>query len=240
MLPVAILSGGLATRMRPMTETIPKALLTVAGKPFVHYQLEALAMQGVKKVVLCLGYLGEMIEADIGDGSQFNIEVFYSYDGNKLVGTGGALKKALSIIGDEFFVLYGDSFLPINFKSVEAFYKLAKKPALMTIFHNQGRWDSSNVEFENDNLIEYNKQLPNPRMKYIDYGLSVLTAEALKTPEWGDVFDLSLVFHSLSRQSQLAGLEVFERFYEIGSPSGLADLEQFLRDKSELRPTTPS
>ena len=110
----------------------------------------------------------------------------------------------------------------------------------MTIFYNQGRWDSSNVEFENDNLIEYNKQLPNPRMKYIDYGLSVLTAEALKNPEWGDVFDLSLVFHSLSQQSQLAGLEVFERFYEIGSPSGLADLEQFLRDKSELRPTTPS
>jgi len=240
MLPVAILSGGLATRMRPMTETIPKALLTVAGKPFVHYQMEALAKQGVKKVVLCVGYLGEMIEADIGDGSQFNIEVFYSYDGNKLVGTGGALKKALSVLGKEFFVLYGDSFLPINFQSVEVAYKQAKKPALMTIFQNQGRWDSSNVEFENDNLIEYNKQLPNPRMKYIDYGLSVLSAEALKNPEWGDVFDLSLVFHSLSQQSQLTGLEVFERFYEIGSPSGLADLEQFLRDKSELRPTTPS
>ena len=238
MLPVAILSGGLATRMRPMTETIPKALLLVAGLPFVHYQLAQLARQGVKKVVICVGYLGEMIEADVGDGSRFNIEVLYSHDGNKLVGTGGALKKAINLLGDEFFVLYGDSFLPIDFSAVEAKFKQANKPALMTIFQNQGQWDSSNVEFENGNLIEYNKHQPNSRMKYIDYGLSVIAADSLKNPEWGNVFDLSLVFHSLSRQSQLAGLEVFERFYEIGSPSGLADLEGFIRDNSELRPTT--
>lgn len=239
MLPVAILSGGLATRMRPMTETIPKALLPVAGQPFVHYQLEALARQGVKKVVLCVGYLGEMIETEVGDGARFNIEVHYSYDGNILVGTGGALKKAINLLGEEFFVLYGDSFLPIDFNAVEAKFKQANKPALMTIFHNQGQWDSSNVEFENGNLIEYNKKQPNSRMNYIDYGLSVITAQTVQNPEWGDVFDLSLIFQTLSRQSQLAGLEVFERFYEIGSPSGLADLEEFLRDNSELRPTTP-
>jgi NDP-sugar pyrophosphorylase family protein len=227
MLPVAILSGGLATRLRPITETIPKAMVEVAGKPFVYHQLEDLARQGIRSVVLCVGYLGEMIEAAIGNGARFGLTVEYSYDGDTLLGTGGAIKKALPSLGAEFFILYGDSFLPINLSAVHDAYKEKQKIALMTVFKNDGQWDTSNVEFENGRLIEYNKRLLNTRMKYIDYGLSILNAAALDEPEWTGKFDLADLFYSLSKRSSLAGLEVFERFYEIGSHTGLAEAQQY-------------
>ena len=115
-LPVAILAGGLATRLRPVTEDTPKALLDVAGKPFVVRQLEYLRQQGIVRVVLCVGYLGEQIRAVVGDGSALGLEVLYSWDGPQLLGTGGALRHALSALGEQFMVLYGDSYLPIDFR----------------------------------------------------------------------------------------------------------------------------
>jgi len=234
MLPVAILAGGLATRLRPITETIPKALVDVAGVPFICRQLDYLHTQGIRKVVLCIGYLGEMIQAVVGDGSKFGLDVSYAPDGPMLLGTGGALKQALPLLGEQFFVLYGDSFLPVNFAAVEKAFFESNKLALMTVLENGDRWDKSNVLFRAGELIEYNKHAPRPEMAFIDYGLGALTGSTLNSYAVGQNFDLAEVYHMLSLQGQLAGYEVHERFYEIGSHSGLKETETyFLNQKGE-------
>lgn len=234
MLPVAILAGGLATRLRPITETIPKSLVEVAGQPFIIRQLSYLRDQGVRRVVLCVGYLGEMIEAVVGNGQQLGIEVAYSPDGPSLLGTGGALKKAISLLGDEFFVLYGDSFLPVDFAAVQSAFERSGKDALMTVLRNGDRWDKSNVLFEDGRLVEYNKHAPRPDMTYIDYGLGVLSAKVLATYPDDHPFDLAEVYRTLSMQGRLAGMEVKQRFYEIGSHSGLKEAETYFLTKEQV------
>jgi N-acetyl-alpha-D-muramate 1-phosphate uridylyltransferase len=222
-LPVAILAGGLATRLRPITEKIPKALVDVAGKPFVMHQLEYLKKQKVAHVVLCLGYLGEQVEAVVGNGSSFGLDVQYSWDGPTLLGTGGCLKKALPLLGEHFFIYYGDSYLPIDFQAVAHDFLACNKPGLMTVLRNNNQWDKSNIIFQNNVIIEYNKQTPNRKMLYIDYGLSVLSAAVLSEQPDKKPFDLAGIFHKLSVQGLLAGHEVYERFYEIGSHAGLEE-----------------
>jgi NDP-sugar pyrophosphorylase family protein len=231
MLPVAILTGGLASRLRPITKTIPKALIEVAGKPFIVHQLEYLRKQGVTSVVLCIGYLGELIQEIVGDGSRLNLQVRYSPDGSILLGTGGALKQALPMLGEQFFILYGDSYLPIDFAKVQTAYINSGQLGLMTVLRNQNLWDRSNVEFENGQLIEYNKKLISPQMHYIDYGLGVLKADTLNNQPSETPFDISIVYNKLSLQKQLAGYEVFERFYEIGSLQGIVDTQKYLSQK---------
>jgi NDP-sugar pyrophosphorylase family protein len=228
MLPVVILAGGLATRLRPITESIPKALISIAGKPFIYHQLNYLYSQGVRKVILCIGYLGEMIQSLIGDGSNLGMEVIYSFDGEKLMGTGGAIKKALPDLGNFFFVLYGDSFLPVQMLPIENAFLNTKKLGLMTVLKNSNRWDSSNVFFQNETLVEYNKTNPSLSMSYIDYGLGVLNASVFEDYSLDQPFDLAEVYNHLSLQNQLEGYEVFDRFYEIGSLSGIRDTEEFL------------
>jgi NDP-sugar pyrophosphorylase family protein len=234
MLPVAILAGGLATRLRPITETIPKALVDVAGQPFIVRQLVHLRDQGVREVVLCIGYLGEMIEALVGNGKSLGIEVSYSPDGPTLLGTGGALKKALPMLGDNFFVLYGDSYLPVDFSVVERAYIQSGQSALMTVLRNGDRWDKSNVLYENGRLVEYNKRAPSPDMAYIDYGLGVIAAQVFTQYPADEPFDLADVYQDLSKQGQLAGFETHERFYEIGSHSGLKEAEEFFLTKEQV------
>lgn len=233
MLPVAILAGGLATRLRPITATIPKALVEVAGKPFICRQLDYLHGQGIRRVVLCIGYLGEMVKAVVGDGSEFGLDVSYSPDGPVLLGTGGALKQALPLLDEQFFVLYGDSFLPIDFAGVEKAFFESKKAALMTVLENGDRWDKSNVLFREGELVEYNKHAPRPDMAYIDYGLGVLTSRVLETYSVGQAFDLAEIYHALSLKGKLAGYEVHERFYEIGSHDGLKETEAYFLKKGE-------
>jgi N-acetyl-alpha-D-muramate 1-phosphate uridylyltransferase len=234
MLPVAILAGGLATRLRPITETIPKALVMVAGEPFICRQLRYLQRQGIQRVVLCIGYLGEMIQSVVGDGSQFGLDVSYSPDGPVLLGTGGALKQALPLLGERFFVLYGDSFLPIEFAPIEHAFFESKKAALMTVLENGNRWDKSNVLYRSGELVEYNKHSPRPEMAYIDYGLAILNARVLETRPDGQAFDLAEVYHALSVGGQLTGYEVHERFYEIGSHVGLKETETYFFNKGEI------
>jgi N-acetyl-alpha-D-muramate 1-phosphate uridylyltransferase len=231
MIPLAILAGGLATRLRPLTQTIPKALVVVAGKPFICHQLEYLYEQGVRQVVLCVGYLGEMIESEIGDGSRFGLDVSYSPDGSALLGTGGALRQALPMLGRNFFVLYGDSFLPVDFRPVEKAFFASKKLALMSILENNGRWDKSNVDFRNGELLEYNKISPRPDMSFIDYGLSVLSSGAFDKYPDGQAFDLAELYQELSLDGHLAGYQVFKRFYEIGSHQGLAETEDYFLER---------
>jgi NDP-sugar pyrophosphorylase family protein len=227
--PVAILAGGLATRLKPITEKIPKVLVPVAGKPFLAHQLELLRRQGVEHVVLCLGHLGEMVQDQFGDGAAYGIRLDYSFDGPVLLGTGGALKQALPFLGDKFFVLYGDSYLPIPFAPVADFFEHSGKLGLMTVYRNEGQYDTSNVVFADGVIRVYDKKRRLPEMHHIDYGLSVFRAEALNEYPSGTKFDLADLMQSLVSRQQLAGFEVGERFYEIGSHQGLAELDALLK-----------
>jgi NDP-sugar pyrophosphorylase family protein len=232
--PVAILAGGIATRLRPVTEKLPKALAPVAGEPFLAHQLRLLHSAGIRRVVICAGYLGEMIEAEFRDGSRFNLQIIYSFDGPRLLGTGGALKHALPLLGERFFVLYGDSYLPIDYGSVARAFLESGKPAQMTVFKNDGRWDTSNVWFEEGEIRLYDKTSRTTQMRHIDYGLGILSDEVLKEWQATEAFDLASLYQKLVAKNQLAGYEVTERFYEIGSPEGLAELDDLLRRQPAL------
>jgi NDP-sugar pyrophosphorylase family protein len=225
---VAILAGGLATRLRPITERVPKVLIPVAGQPFLAHQLALLRGQGITRAVLCLGHLGEMVQRDFGDGSAHGVRLEYSFDGPVLLGTGGALKRALPLLGDRFFVLYGDSYLPTDFRPVAEFFAHSGKLGLMTVYQNEGRYDTSNVVFGEGEIKVYDKKNKRPDMRHIDYGLSAFQASAFDDWPADRPFDLSDVMQRLVGQKQLAGFEVKERFYEIGSHAGLAELETLL------------
>jgi N-acetyl-alpha-D-muramate 1-phosphate uridylyltransferase len=226
--PVAILAGGLATRLRPLTETIPKALIPIAGRPFIEYQLESLKRQGVERVVICVGFLGEAIREACGDGRRTGIRIDYSFDGPRQLGTGGAIRKALPLLGHSFMVLYGDSYLQIDLPDVIRTFERSGKPALLSVFANHGAWDSSNVIFVDGRILMYDKHNRVPEMQYIDYGLSVFKAGVFEDFETGDTFDLSDVIHNLSCNDKLAAYEARHRFYEIGSPAGLDELTERL------------
>ena len=235
--PVAILAGGMAKRLRPLTETIPKALVSVAGAPFVTHQLRLLHSAGLRRIVICAGYLGEMIAAEIGDGANLDLRIEYSFDGPRLLGTGGALKRALGLLGRRFLVLYGDSYLPIDYRKVLAAFAVGDKMGLMTVYRNQGRWDASNVQFEAGEILRYDKEHRTPEMHHIDYGLGILRAESLASWPNDEPFDLADVYGRLLSEKQLVGYEVNERFYEIGSAQGLAELDAYLRCQPAFSPS---
>ena len=227
-MPVAILAGGLATRLRPLTEKVPKILLEVAGKPFLEHQLRQLREEGIEDVVLCVGFLGETIQERYGDGRDFGVNIRYSFDGPRLLGTGGAISRALPLLGDEFFVMYGDSYLRISFREVaNAFHSLGK-PGLMTIYHNQGLWDTSNVCYADGAIKRYDKVLRDADMQHIDYGLSVFKAESFAPYPADQVLDLARVMRDLVERGEMAGFEAQQRFYEIGSHQGLSELNELL------------
>lgn len=229
MFPAVILAGGLATRLRPITDTMPKALVEVNGEPFIAHQLRLLRKQGITNIILSVGYRHEMIEAFVGDGQDFGVNVTYVQDGPTLLGTGGAIKNALSSINsDAFFVLYGDSYLPCDYAAVQACFMQAGKAGLMTVFHNEDKWDASNIEFHQQQIIAYDKKNKTPRMKYIDYGLGILTKNSFTLMQQCEVFDLANLYQKLVELKQLAAFEVKERFYEAGSFSGISELGQYL------------
>lgn len=226
--PVAILAGGLATRLRPITEKIPKVLVPVAGHPFLTHQLKLLTQQGVTRAVLCLGHLGDMVQAQFGDGTDHGIHLDYSFDGPAPLGTGGAIKRAMPKLAERFFVLYGDSYLPIQFAPVAESFERSGKAGLMTVFRNEGLYDTSNVVFADGEIKVYDKKLRQPGMLHIDYGLSLFRSDVFD--RWPDnkAFDLADVMQRLVLEANLAGYEVPERFYEIGSHAGLDELNRLL------------
>jgi N-acetyl-alpha-D-muramate 1-phosphate uridylyltransferase len=227
-LPVAILAGGLATRLHPVTEKVPKALLPIAGRPFIHWQLGLLAQQGIDEVVICVGHLGGQIQAAVGDGSGFGVTVRYSCDGDTLLGTGGALRRALPKLGAAFFVLYGDSYLRCSFAAVQAAYESSASAALMTVLCNQDRWEKSNVLMREGRVAEYDKHTPRPGMRYIDYGLSILSKQSLEGTPANAAFDLADLYRELASRGELAAFTVDERFYEVGSVAGIEATESYL------------
>ena len=231
-LPVALLAGGLATRLRPITEKVPKLLVEVAGEPFFSHQLRLLKKNGLTHIVLCVGHLGEMIVEQYGDGSKWGVQIEYSFDGPKLLGTGGALIRALPKLGDVFYMLYGDSYLPVDYQAVGRAFITSGQPSLMTVFENHEAYDASNVWFEDGRIRLYSKTDKTPQMRHIDYGLSVFRAAAFAACPRDTVVDLAAIQSDLSRRGALAGYELTERFYEIGSPAGLNELDQLLRNRS--------
>ncbi|MGA2022331.1 MAG: sugar phosphate nucleotidyltransferase [Candidatus Sulfotelmatobacter sp.] len=232
MLPVAVLAGGLATRLGPLTETIPKSLIPIDGEPFVVHQLRLLQSRGIQHVILCVGHLGEQIERAIGDGSALGVKVGYSYDGATLRGTAGAIRTALPKLGESFSVMYGDSYLACDYAAVEREFLRRGKLGLMTVYRNDGQWDASNVEFEDGRILAYSKKNRNSRMRYIDYGLGVFHAEAFARTRATDLAD---VYAELLQAGEVAALEVRERFYEIGSPAGLQEMKNFLSQRGDAR-----
>ena len=225
---VAILAGGLATRLHPITRTIPKALVEVAGEPFAHHQLRLLARHGVSEVVYLIGYLGEQIEEALGDGRQFGLSIRYLFDGPTLLGTGGAITRALHLLGPGFGVLYGDSYLDCDYRAIFRQFDEARQPALMTVFANQDQWDRSNVQFGDGRILAYSKTERTPAMRHIDYGFGVFSADVFAGVSPDTPTDLAPLYSRLAQQGRLAAYEAQQRFYEIGSPSGIAELETHL------------
>lgn len=229
-LPAAIiLCGGMATRLGSLTASTPKSLLLVNGEPFLAHQLRLLRAHGIEKAVLCTGYLSGLIREYAGDGSRFHLRIDYSEDGPVPLGTGGAIRKALSLAGDHFFVLYGDSYLPCDYGRVAQTFLDSGRPALMTLYRNEDAHDASNVEFRNGRIVRYDKKNRTPEMKYIDYGLGVLRREVFAELPADATVDLAAVYSALVERGELAGMVMENRFYEIGSVAGLRETEEYLR-----------
>lgn len=232
-LPVAILAGGLATRLRPLTDEVPKSLVKVGGRPFAEHQLELLHRQGFNDVVFCVGHLGEQIETALGDGRSFGMKLSYVDDGPVLAGTGGALRRALPQLGDSFLVLYGDSYLDCNYQDVATAFLESGRLGLMTVFQNNNQWEHSNVRFENGVIRGYDKTTSDSSFRHVDYGLGALRAAALSAYPHDQKLDLAHVYRDLVDQQQLAAYEVAERFYEIGSFSGLEAVRAKLTPRNQ-------
>lgn len=232
--PVAILAGGLGQRLKPLSQKIPKALVDVVGKPFVARQLELLRKQGLKRIVLCVGHLGGMIQEVIGDGMRYGLQIDYAFDGPRLLGTGGALRRARDLLGDEFFVLYGDSYLEFDYMAAYSTFKKSQRLGLMSVYKESNRRQPSNVLYARGEILAYDKRQPTPDMHHIDYGLSILKAAALDEIPEEQPYDLGDLYHFLAARGELAGYEVFRRFYEIGSQDGLEKIRAyFLKRKTE-------
>ncbi|HTE48973.1 MAG TPA: sugar phosphate nucleotidyltransferase [Candidatus Paceibacterota bacterium] len=226
---LVLLSGGLATRLRPYNLSTPKALIDINGKPFIEYQLALLKKQGIVDVVICVGFQGEKIEKFVGDGKKFGVNVKYSYDGEKLLGTAGAIKKALNLLSENFFIMYGDSYLPIDFKAVSDYFESNNKRALMTVMKNNNRWDRSNVVFKNRKIIKYDKNDIVSEMEFIDYGLGIMNKKCYDGLKKNKTFDLANLYKDLAEKGELLGYEVKKRFYEIGSFSGIEEFKKYIK-----------
>ena len=236
MFPIVILAGGLATRLRPITEKIPKSLIEINGVPFVYHQLNLIEQKGFKEIHFCLGYLGEQVE-QVVKRSEFykRLTITFSYDGETLLGTGGTIRKIINDLPEYFFVTYGDSYLDINFSDIQEIFELKKQSftSLMTVYKNSNLLDTSNVIFENGSIELYSKSKKDSRMAYIDYGVGILSNRSMKIYDENIIFDLGEIYEILSLKKELYGYEVFQRFYEIGSLQGIEDLSKYLKLKNK-------
>jgi MurNAc alpha-1-phosphate uridylyltransferase len=239
MFPAAVLCGGLAKRLGSVTASVPKSLISICGEPFLAHQLRLLRERGVTEAVLCVGHLGNMIQDFAGDGSRFGVHLSYSEDGPLLLGTAGAIKRALPLLSECFFVIYGDSYLPCDYEEVARQFSNTDARGLMTVYRNEGKFDSSNVEYEAGRIIRYDKRNQTPAMAFIDYGLGVFRRAAFRDVPEDRPFDLADVYAGLLAEDSLAAAEIGERFYEIGSPQGIADLERYLCGKVTLARQNP-
>jgi NDP-sugar pyrophosphorylase family protein len=225
--PVCILAGGRGTRLGERAREVPKPLLEVAGEPFLFHQLRLLASHGVREAVICVGYRGEMIRSRVGE-ERFGVRIAYSHDGPGLDGTLGAIRRALALLPERFLVLYGDTYLRLDYRAVEHGWRESGLPALMVVLRNEGRWDTSNVRYELGRVLAHDKHAPTPDMRWIDYGLGGLTAGAIGRVAESER-DLAALYGALARGGEVCGYPASKRFYEIGTPAALEETDAFLR-----------
>jgi NDP-sugar pyrophosphorylase family protein len=226
---LVILAGGRATRLYPHTRNLPKSLVEINGKPFIHWQLSLLRKSGYENIVMCLGFLGEQIQEFLEKNNSYGMNIQYSHDGNRKLGTGGAIVKALDKIEPHFSVLYGDSYLPINYKLVESIFLKSGKKSLMTIYRNQNLEFNNNVEFDGTKIIEYSKLESTERMHYIDYGFGCFKTEVFREFTLGEYLDLGELMSQLAKKGESEPFEVDRKFHEIGSFQGISDFENYLK-----------
>jgi len=233
-LPVAILAGGKATRLGPIAARMPKSLVEVAGRPFAEHQIALLARHGLTDIVFLAGHLGTTLRDALGDGARWGVALRYAFDGARPLGTGGAIRAARAMLGERFFVLYGDSYLECEYERIEQSFLESGCAGLMTVYRNDGRWDRSNVQFDGRRILAYDKRVQEPQeasMRHIDYGLGLLTRSAFEAYPEHEPFDLATVYQDLLARGDLAAYEVSTRFYEIGSPAGLQEADAYLASK---------
>ena len=231
MIKVAILAGGLGKRLGSLTLDTPKSMIKINNKPFIEWQLNLLSKKGVREVVFCTSHYSQIIKDYVEDGKRFNIEVKYSDDGPDQLGTGGAIKNAIDILGDSFMVMYGDSYLDIDYFEVEKVFGESNFPAMMIIYRNKGKYDLSNVLFETSIIKKYSKKNVNSNFQYIDFGLSLFKSEVFKEIKKGTYLDLADLCEELAENGKLAGFEVKNRFYEVGSKEGIEDFSRYLGEQ---------
>ncbi len=228
-----VLAGGLATRMRPRTLTIPKSMLEVAGRPFVDWQLERLAASGFREVVMCVAHLGEQIRAHVGDGARLGLRVAWSEDGGKLLGTAGAIRSALHLLAETFLVTYGDSYLPFDYSEPLRMLEARQDcDGVMSVYKNDGKWDASNVVTDGAWVTRYEKGSPDPAFDHIDYGATALRRHLVEKLPIGEPRGLEALQHELAGRKRLRACLAHERFFEVGSPEGLAELDRYLRTRA--------
>ena len=226
---VAILAGGLATRLRPKIVRVPKVLVEVAEQPFLIHLFDLLRRKGITRVVICLGYLGEQVVKLVGDGHEFGLKVEYSFDGPTLLGTGGALKKAAPLLDENFFVLNGDTYLDCDYLTAYQAFLASGQAGLMTVYRNENRGEPSNVIISHGKILRYDKKIRNPEMQYIDCGLGLLKREVLDSVPESQPYELGQLFQNLLKMGRLAGYEVYRRYYEIGSFQGIRETNEYLQ-----------
>lgn len=237
---MVILAGGKATRLLPLTSNLPKSMLKIAGRPFLEYQLELLKEYEVKDILICLGYKGELMMDYFGNGEKFGVRLSYSFDGERLLGTAGALKKAYKLLDENFFLMYGDSYLPYNYKKIEEFFngstgspsrlwrERSDKLSLMVIYKNKNRYDKSNIAIQDGLVRIYVKDLKGENLEYIDAGLSILKKEVLNLVPEDEAYDLQDLYRILISEEEMLAYEVKQRFYEIGSFEGLEEFRKLV------------
>jgi NDP-sugar pyrophosphorylase family protein len=225
---MVILAGGLATRLRPLTLKLPKSMLRIKGRPFLEYQLELLKEYEIKDILLCVGYKGELIKNHFGDGRKFGVNLSYSFDGDKLLGTAGALKKAYKLLSENFFLMYGDSYLPYDYQEIERHFRDSVKLSLMVAYRNQNRFDKSNLLIQDGMIKLYDKTLRGEKLEYIDAGLSILKKEVLNLVPEEEPYDLEELYRTLISEEEMSAYEVKQRFYQIGSFEGLEEFKNLV------------
>jgi NDP-sugar pyrophosphorylase family protein len=231
MMQVAILAGGLGTRLGSIAGSLPKALVPVNGRPFLAHVIDLLKSQGFTWLLVCAGHGADRMKQEFGDGSELGVRIEWHLDGPRLLGTGGALRAALPLLDEQFLVLYGDTYLDVDYAKVVEAFRASGKPALMTVFHNRGAFDESNVVFRNGLLLRYSKRDRTSDMEHIDYGLAALRRELIEELPQGEICDLADLYSRLVREGRMAGFEVERRFYQIGTPEGLAETARYLRSR---------
>ena len=225
---IVIIAGGLGSRLGKLTQKTPKALIKIDKKPFIYYQLNQLSKQGFKKVVICVGYLGDKIKKYVGNGKKFNLNIKYSHENKKLLGTAGCIRKAIPSLEDNFFVTYGDTYLPVNFKNIQKSFEKQNAKALIAVYKNDNKLGSSNVCFKGKNIF-YQKNSKSKKMNFIEYGVSVFSKEIFTESKFKNLSDLSDMLSLLSKRKKLKHYVVKKRFYEIGSNVGLKETKNYLR-----------